>query len=88
MHRTREKKPCFFLIKITKVFQKSAIKGVIKNEIKGIDTRDVIEGRAFVYTRPIVIDKSKNIQYIYIETLSFFFRKNSQERIKISYGDL
>lgn len=64
------------------------MKSVIKNKIKGNDKRDVIEGRALVDTRQIKFDKRENIQYIYIETLLFFFWKNSQEQIKISYGDL
>lgn len=64
------------------------MKSVIKNKIKGNDKRDVIEGRALVDTRQIEFDKRENIQYIYIETILFFFWKNSQEQIKISYGDL
>lgn len=66
MHRTREKnRGRGVRTKITKVFHKSVIKGVIKNEIKGNDTRDVIEGHVFVHTKPIEIDKSKNIQYLH-----------------------
>lgn len=57
MNRTREKTGGGGRIKITKVFQKSVIKGVIKNEIKGNDTRDVIEGHVFVHTKPIEIEK-------------------------------
>lgn len=71
MHRTRETNQRGrgggggVRIKITNVFQKSVIKGVIKNEIKGNDTRDVIEGHVFVHTKPIEIDKSTNIQYLH-----------------------
>lgn len=66
------------------------MKSVIKNKIKGNDKRDVIEGRALVDTRQIEFDKRENIQYtcIYIETLLFFFWKNSQEQKLIFYGDL
>lgn len=57
MNRTREKTGGGGRIKITRVFQKSVIKGVIKNEINGNDTRDVIEGQVFVHTKPIEIEK-------------------------------
>lgn len=57
MNRTREKTGGGGRIKITRVFQKSVIKGVIKNEINGNDTRDVIEGHVFVHTKPIEIEK-------------------------------
>lgn len=34
------------------------------------------------------MDERKTVQDIFIDTLSFFNQKNSQERKKISYGDL
>lgn len=48
-----------FQRKITKVFRKSVIKGMIKNEIKDDDTEGVIEGCTFVHNKC-----SKHIYFI------------------------
>lgn len=62
-------------IKITKVFQKSVIKGVIKNEINGNDTRDVIEGHVFVHTKPIEIEKKLKYSIFSLKHYHYSFGK-------------